>query len=472
MTTVKTTINSNLQNASELKTTVSSSCDVGIRVLSSINHNPSSSTLIHSDFTPIAPYIPTVSNEPTNPPIFIGLNPSSYQIAHVMIATVNDVEVDIDAVQISLNADSWAWNFSCHLTDPDQLSLFNATGCVLRITIHGYDFDFLVENKNKNDEFEKTDITLSGRSLTAELSTPYFVPTSDSQQTMLSISQLVDKQLPSNWAFDWQCETWVVPAGAYSYSNQTPIEVIADIASKIGAIVVPSRTGRYFEIKPRYPVLPWDFEKSVPEISILEHVITSVTYRNVTPSQANAIYIQGSEIGGVLAYCVREGSAGDRTLASISNSLMTSPVAARALASRVLAGQHEQPKVKSITLPFSIKMPLIMVGKFVAILIDGDYVTGIVNSVSISADLASAKQTITIGEETQNVWSAFKDLLPSHPLLVGKLLTTNGVTSELKLHDKSKVRVRGTGTVDKNYYFRAGIIENEAPNLVLSEIVI
>lgn len=117
-------------------------------------------------------------------------------------------------------------------------------------------------------------------------------------------------------------------------------------------------------------------------------------------------------------------------------------------------------------------MPLAKIGDFVKINIDGGQVRGVVNSISVSADFGKVSQTLTIGEETANVWQGFKDLLPRDPLLVGMLVSTDGQTSLMTLIDGGVIRIRGTGVVGSKYYIRAGRIENEAPNLVVSEIVI
>jgi hypothetical protein len=52
------------------------------------------------------------------------------------------------------------------------------------------------------------------------------------------------------------------------------------------------------------------------------------------------------------------------------------------------------------------------------------------------------------------------------------VLRYDGQTSLMTLIDGGVVRVRGMGTANSKYYIRAGRIENEAPNLVLSEIIV
>jgi hypothetical protein len=384
--------------------------------------------------------------------------------------------LDVLDIQLNLDADSWAWTFSCKLLKAEQLPLVtktDGTAVEIIITINGYAFNVLVEKVTRNRTFAKNSISLSGRSLTALLTQPYVQPVSATQSDLMTVQQLVELELPTGWTANWQASVWNVPTGAFSYTAKTPIQVIAGIAADIGAIVVPSRHSKSLTIMPRYSVLPWNFELETPDLIIPDAAIESLTYRNVVPSQSNAVYVHGSDIGGVLARCRLTGTAGDKLSQTVTNSLMTDVVGCRALGERILAGQYTQPALQSVTLPMnSIDMPLANVGDLVKIKIDGGQVRGVVNSISLSADFGKVSQTLTIGEETANVWQGFKDLLPRNPLLVGTLSNTDEQTSLITLIDGGVIRVRGTGTIGAKYYIRAGRIENEAPNLVVNEIVI
>ncbi len=126
-----------------------------------------------------------------------------------------------------------------------------------------------------------------------------------------------------------------------------------------------------------------------------------------------------------------------------------------------------------MTLPLDgVDVPLLEIGQLIETTLDSETVKGIINSISISATLAKVRQTIQIGEETNNTWRQFKELLPSDPLLVANLDSTDGTTSIMTLLDGGVIRVRGAGTVNQNYYIRSGKIEDQAPNMTATEIVI
>ena len=425
------------------------------------------------------PRPPLPPNPPHNPngETFTIPTKTVYTMQNTITVTLTDLTpIDVADVSLSLDAESWTWQFSCKLLNPEQLPLITAVDDVAKeliVTINGFEWRVLAEKTSHTRTFANDAINLSGRSLSALLTQPYLQPRSATQSDLLTVQQLAELELPNGWTIDWQAATWNVPAGAFSYTAKTPMQVISEIASDIGAMVVPSRNSKTLKIVPRYPVLPWQFDQAVPNLVIPDSALQSLTYRAVIPAQANGVYVHGGEIGGVIGWCRLTGTDGARLSQTVNNSLMTSVVGCRALGERILAGQYTQPALQSVTLPMNATdMPLASVGDLIRVNVDGSQVRGIVNSVSISASLGNVSQTLQIGEETANVWSAFKQILPSEPLLIGTLSSTDGQTSLMTLVDGGVIRVRGTGTTNKKYYIRAGRIENEAPNLVLSEIVV
>ncbi len=400
-----------------------------------------------------------------------------YQMQHTITATLVDLTpLNVAGISLSLDADSWAWQFSCKLLDVDQLPLLVSAGDTpieIIITINGFEWRVLAEKTTHTKTFAKDEIGLSGHSLSALLAPPFLQPHSATQADLFTVQQLAELELPNGWTIDWQAQNWNVPAGAFSYTAKTPIQVISEIAADIGAIVIPSRNSRTLKIAPRYPVLPWQFTEATPNLVIPDSALKTLTYRAVIPAQANGVYIHGGEVGGVIGWCRLTGTDGGRLSQTVTNSLMTDAIGCRALGERVLAGQFTQPSLQSFALPLnSTDMPLVNVGDLVRVNVGDSQVRGIVNSVSITANLKEVWQTVQIGEETVNVWSVFKQILPREPLLVGTLSSTDGQTSLMTLIDGGVISVRGTGTSGAKYYVRAGRIENEAPHLVQSEIVI
>lgn len=402
---------------------------------------------------------------------------TAYIMQHTLSVTLLDLTpIPMQSVSLSLDADSYAWQFKGVLLDKAALALVQQVGgepVQLIITINGYTWKVLVERIEHSRQFADRSITLSGRGLSALLGQPYEQPASATQGSVLTVQQIAELHLPLGWTIDWQTVVWNIPAGAYSFTNQTPIQALGNMAGDIGAMLVPSRNSQLLTMLPRYPVLPWDFFDVPADIVIPESALVALTQRPVVPYQANGVYVHGGEVGGVLGWCRLNSTAGDRLAPTVSNALMTDVIGARAVGERILSGQYTQPGIQSATLPMDGDvLPLIDVGQLAQITLDGSPVRGIVNSVSIEASLASVRQTIQIGEETPNTWAIFKELLPRDPLLVATLAETDGATALMTLLDNGVVRVRGTGTVGNQYYIRSGKIDGDAPLMTQSEIVI
>lgn len=428
---------------------------------------------------------PIIINDPPRPIIPPPINhvtvtiptKTAYIMQHTITVTLEDLTpIEVDGLKLSVDVDSFAWSFSCTLLNLSQLPLVkqptNAPPVILIITINGEVFKMLVEKIVRNREFAKNSVSLTGRSLSALLSSPYEQPRSATQSSLMNVQQLCALELPSGWTLNWTAADWVIPAGAYSYTSKTPIQVITEIAASIGAVVVPSKDSKTLTVQPRYPVLPWNFDTTAPDLVIPDAAIVSLTYRNIVPTQANAVYIHGSEIGGVLSRCRLTGTAGDRLSPTVTNSLMTDVVGTRQLGEKILADNYEQPAIQSITIPLGGDYPLLKEGDFVRINDGEGVILGVINSVSIDNSFGKVRQTVQIGNESANVWTAFKEIMPSSPLLVGTVSSVTGETSLMTLVDGGVIRCRGVGQVGEKWYVRNGALESKAPSLMLSEIVV
>lgn len=400
-----------------------------------------------------------------------------YQMQHTITATLeNGTPLKINNVKLTLDNDSFAWQFSCDLLDITQVDLVKQTTdtpVILTVTIDGFEFKMLCEKTTESRTFANRRVSLTGRSLSALLTEPYAAQKTKLIDKDLTIQQLASSLLPRDFSLSWSASNtkpWKIPANTYSYTQKTPAQSLVDLAQSIGASAIASRNQKAILLQTKYPVLPWKFETTAPNVVIPDAAILSVSYRNVTQNQANAVYIHGDE-NGILARVKLKGTAADKLAATQNNVLITHVDAARMLGSTILANNYQQPIIQSITLPFGGDFGMVEVGHFVRIDIDDSQVFGVVNSVAIDANLESVRQTIQLGNESANVWQSFKKVMPQQPLLVGKLSIEND-KNIITLKDGGKVVVRGTGETGKNYYIRNNAIESQAPNLVQSEIVI
>lgn len=401
-----------------------------------------------------------------------------YTMEHTKSVTLEDLtEIDMDEISLKFDTDSFAWQFNGQLLNHEQLDLIkplpDGSPITLIVTINGYVWHVSADTINHQRQFGQRSIAIGGRGTSALLTSPNEQKSSGTQGTLLSVQQLADLHLPVGWTIDWQTVTWNVTGGAYSWQGRTPLEAIADIAAFIGAMVLPARDSKTLTIKPRYPVLPWNFAGTPVDVAIPDAAILELTYRQTSRQFANGVYVHGGEIGGVLGFARLNGTAGDVLIETQTNPLMTDVIGLRALSERLLAGDYTQPDIRSIKTEMDgTIVPLIEAGTFVGITVDGVETKGIVNGIEITASGADVEQTITLGEETNNQWTAFRSLLPKDPLLVGTITSTTGTSSIVQLIDGGVMNVRGTGEVSDKVYVRSGQIQGEAPNLVQNDIVI
>lgn len=380
-------------------------------------------------------------------------------------------------LNISLDADAWAWQWSGSLVGADALEAVRPDGdgapVTIEASIDGYAWHLLVEDWAEDREFGRRGVSVKGRGLTAWLAQPYELPSSGESAATATAQQLMEAHLPlgEGWSLDWQATDWLVPGGAWSWQGKTPAQAIHEIAQAVGYVVRPAMGSRVLRIQPRYPVLPWDYATATPALVVPDAAIVRLERRQAITTQANAVYVHGGEVGGVLARVRRTASAGDRVAPTASHPLLTHADACRALGSRLLAGQHQQPEVRSLTLPVDgSTFPLGQVGDLLRATVGGTHHHGIINAVAIEAtrgnNSVSVRQTLTIGEDTPNQWARFRRLLPGDPLLIGTVEQQHADgTATVLLIGGGSVRVRGEAAEGSAVYVRAGRIEGPAPSL-------
>jgi hypothetical protein len=179
------------------------------------------------------------------------------------------------------------------------------------------------------------------------------------------------------------------------------------------------------------------------------------------------VYVYGNSVG-VIGRAWRSGSAADRLVASVQSEVVTHADAVRALGTRLLAAQHQQPEIQSLTLPLGLpQFPLARLGDLAVIeFTDGSKVRGLINGVSIDVGRGTTRQTLTLGEDTPNVWALWKKLLPDAPVLWGTVVAVYPDQTRLvDLIGGGRARVRGEEGIGTSVWVRNGLIEGTAPDL-------
>jgi hypothetical protein len=387
-------------------------------------------------------------------------------------------------VSLGLDADSWAWGFSATLLGAEALDAVQPVAgepVTLSVEINGHTWHCLVEDWGEDREFGKRGVSVKGRGLSAWLSTPYQLPGYGVTDSAMTPQQLMSAHLPlgDGWGLTWDVNTpdWLVPAGAWTWAGKSPIQAIHEAAQSVGMIVVPGAASRTLHVQPRYPVLPWNYAGATPDLIVPDAAIRSLSRQQAIAGGANAVFMRGGDVGGILARCYRSGTPGDVVAATGDSPLITDIYAARVAGGRRLAAQHQQPEVRSVTLPVGGVFLLGEIGQLMRVEVGGTGHLGIINSVSINAERTdralTVYQTLTIGENTDNQLAKFRRLMPLDPLLVGNVETNHGDgTCTVILTGGGSVRVRGSNTSGQAVYVRSGAIESTAPSLSAVDVEI
>lgn len=303
------------------------------------------------------------------------------------IVRVRDgLDIAATAVNIELDTDSWAWQFSAQIpriaaaemTDEEEVS----------IHINGEQWDCVCDGWQSNQSFGRESAALTGRSRSAYLSPTHMLPGAVSEAAPAMVQQLAASLLPFGWTLDWQATDWLVPGGFFSLDNQTPIEAIKYLAEAAGGFVLPHQRNQHLVIRPRYPVAPWQLDTTPADIAIPHAIITTLG-SDFQPGQvANGVWVSGGH-QGISALVKRQGTAGELQAQSITHPLVCDVLAARAQGIVALA-QTLPRRTHSIELPLSADTGLILPGAVLAV----DNWKGFNRGVRVSAAMQGRAMTV------------------------------------------------------------------------------
>lgn len=406
-----------------------------------------------------------------------------YRMLHtITIRPLGDTdELPCASVTITHDADSWAYSVEVEVLGRSQWQrVAPVAGAPIEceLIIDGHTWRVLIEACEGTHTHARLPVGRArGRSLSARLAGEYSAARDYTENAARTLAQLADQELPpTGWTLDWQCADWTVPAGAWSYQALPPIAAMARVVEAAGGILVPDRSAQTLVALPRWPVLPWAFAGATPAVEIPLEVLSSATEALPVPGDpANAVYVIGGDVGGVLGWVKRTGSAGDRLLSPISDPLATAEAAARARGARALADQWPAPAYTGFAMPLSPAggdFPPLELGQLVSLTGSSTPVRGIVSSVTITGRASQrgglvVEQQIGIGPRSRNAWSAWRRLTapePLQPATITAALGSGRYLAALAIGG-AEIPVRGTATVGATVWVRGGRIEGEAPGL-------
>lgn len=326
---------------------------------------------------------------------------TTHSLAAVLLPSLEPVVLKGAAIE----SDDGGFGWSLQASGPehllDQLAPVAGQPARVGITVDGHDWVFAVERIARTRRFGEHRASIQGRSVTALLGDPYMPAQSWLNGLQISAQQAVEQALEFTGAtLDWGIDDWTLPAGAWSFAG-TPLQAALRVAEAAGAVLRSHPTEPRLIVRPRYPVLPWQWGAAAPTLQMPAAIITTDDLQPEPRPAYNAVYVAGMA-GGVLGHVRRAGSAGDLLAPQVTDQLITAEVAARMRGSAELAGAGNK-LMQTMTLPMLTDTWApgpVLPGWLVHVNDIGHSWRGLVRSIRIDAGMPVVRQTIQVERAT------------------------------------------------------------------------
>lgn len=338
--------------------------------------------------------------EPPHETIIIPIREIYTVINELTLTELDGTPLQAEEFSASIDADSWTWAWSARIPASPlaQVRPDSSTRVELMATINGEPLRVLVENIQRERRFGESWLRVSGRGRAAFLADPLAPVTQYTNSASVTAQQALNATLTANgvsigWGLDWQIEDWQIPAGIWSH-NGTWIDAAKRIAEAGGAYVQGHDTDQTLIILPRYPVAPWNWSETTPDIQLPEDVVEVEGIEWQERPDYNAVWIHGGDQGRA-DRIIRAGTGGTNPAPTIVDELATDPAMTRQRGLALLGDTGKQATV-SLRLPVLPETGLIRPGQLVEYLEQGNTRRGLVRSLSVRHQFPETWQTIGV----------------------------------------------------------------------------
>lgn len=284
----------------------------------------------------------------------------TYMIANSVSFVVLPDRTPLDATSIRINRDidSFAWTLSASLfgrTSLQQVRPDSSGPKQVEVEINGHVWLFLIERYSGTGSLADERFTITGVSRTQLLAEPYAPKKSQVNTVPINAEQAAIFELSSiGFELEWDVTSagppdWTLPAGAFSYTEQTPMQVVAKLAETVGGIVRPDKAADVLSILPRYREPVWQWSSAVMDCIIPAAIIGQWGGEWQPQTEWNSCYVSGTT-HGVAMKVRRAGTAGELEAPDVYEDWLTGEQAnrARGIAELCKGGDQE---IVSLNLP-------------------------------------------------------------------------------------------------------------------------
>ena len=113
-----------------------------------------------------------------------------------------------------------------------------------------------------------------------------------------------------------------MPGGVWSYDKLSPLAAVRNIAAAAGAVVISHPWDLLLQVRPRYPVSPWAWLTSAPDVYIQDDLILRDSLRPASKPVYDYVLVSGQQ-RGVSDPIIRTGAAGELRAGMIVDPLIT-----------------------------------------------------------------------------------------------------------------------------------------------------
>lgn len=311
-------------------------------------------------------------------------------MANVKLTRVdNGANIGLLSASIGHDFETWGWKFNATLSNAQALALakpINKVKPELELEINGYYWRVQVDTWSRSKAFVKEGWTVSGTSISGELSGANALPTHRVEGTTKTAQQIaLDELFGTGWALEWNAMDWSVLPDTYSYESSTRIQAIKQVAEAVGArVLTKSGTARILRVIPRYDLSPWAIAAATPDQTIPFGVIRSSGSTWQSRPKYDSVVVSGQE-KGVVVVATRDGTAGQNVAPMVINPLMADNIVATERGRQEIASGGEW-ELHRLELPISANVPLVVIGSLVEVLTDTGSWKGVCTGVNITSN--------------------------------------------------------------------------------------
>ncbi|CAJ0858313.1 hypothetical protein [Ralstonia mannitolilytica] len=323
-------------------------------------------------------------------------------INNVLLRRVDgNVELPTTSLSLNIEADGWTWSFNASIersAEDAVASAADGTPVELEAVFNGVPYRLLAEETQRDREFGKAIVRVSGRGKSALLDEPTAPILSFANSQARTAQQLMNDALTINgasigWTVDWRLTDWLVPAGAWVHQG-TYKSALQAIAGAAGAYIQPDPALQKLSVLARYPVAPWNWGTVTPDFVLPSDVTSREGIRRVRRPRYTRVFVSG-QAQGVLGQVTRAGTDGSILAPMVTDPLITHVDAARQRGLAILGDTGNQAHL-SLRLPILQETGIILPGKFVQYVDEGVTRLGLVRGTAVETGMPEAWQTIGV----------------------------------------------------------------------------